>query len=621
VAEFQRHGNGRRRASSHTGVRPIPSGGVRTARRGDALLLFYQLFLAAATLVSAASAGLVYAQAPERRPSHLLSAVLMLGACWSGAELAVTLASSAADALLWMRLGTLGWVPMGALMPHLVLASLDQSSPAGFRPYRPLLRRVAWLQTGWLLVMLPASLTSGLVLSGAAPRTWGWGFHTGPLVQVNYAIVTAGVICSSFVIARCSRGASVAESLQLPWVWIGIVVPTSIVFTTDVLLPGLGVDFPRLGGASIAVTGLVVSWTVLHFGMSMITPPGFGDRILETIDEGVAVVSPEGSVVRANRALARMSGYPHARLEGMDIAQLLGSADPGELESGLGPQRLRHARGELLPVSVSTGVLRERQDNAIGVVVVVRDLRELEDLRRSSMVNARMAAVGQLAAGLAHEINNPVAFVGANLRLLQGHWDTLTRPETAPELRRDLISEGRDLIGESLEGVERAAEIVRGVKNFIHTGSSERLPARLEDLVADCLRMLRPQLEPGVEVHCDFGELPAVLCSPGEIEQVFLNLLVNAVQAVGGRGRIEVSTRLDADLAVVCFRDDGPGIEPEVMDRIFDPFFTTKPAGEGTGLGLGLAHQVVTRHGRVITVQSRPGHGATFRVHLPVGPR
>ena len=193
--------------------------------------------------------------------------------------------------------------------------------------------------------------------------------------------------------------------------------------TTDVLIPSLGVDFPRYGGASLALTGAILSWTVIHYGMSFIIPRSFGDEILDTLHEGVALVANDGprdarepGAGPAERVLAR-------RAAGMPIRRLLDR----ELLAAGGLDDLRRdlvtAQGVTLPVSVSISTLRERQQNEMGRVVVVRDLRELEDLRRSSMVNARLAAVGELAAGLAHEINNPIAFVTANLRLLDQYFE------------------------------------------------------------------------------------------------------------------------------------------------------------------------------------------------------
>jgi PAS domain S-box-containing protein len=582
-------------------------------------VLSYSLILTAAAVVSAASAGLIYAQAPRRRSSQLLAAILVLGAWWAGAELGVSRATSVEEALLWMRIGALGWVPLGALIPHLVHHALDRAQRTAFRPYRKLQAWNAAVQTVWSAAMLLLVWGSDLWVDEIEPRSWGWSGSPGGWLQLNFAVVSTGIACSSFVVFRSSRGASVAETLQLPWVWGAILVPSGVVFVTDVLLPGLGVDCPRFGGASVALCGAIVSWTVIHYGMSMLSPPAFGDEILEALEEGVALVSRDGCIVHANRALARLSGVPKEELIGVSMGSLVERDVDGA--PGVGDMRrlLVHARGAPIPVSVSMAVLRERQDNELGVVIVVRDLRELEDLRRSSMVNARLAAVGELAAGLAHEINNPMAFIGANLRMLQGHWEKLVGQEAAAEERAILGSEGREIIEESLDGIERATDIVRRMKNFTHAGSGERAPAHVADLVHDCLKILRPQIGPRVEVQTHFAGLPPVVCCAPEIEQVFMNLLMNAVHAVEGEGSIEVSTRFESGLAVVSFRDDGRGMDSETLDRIFDPFFTTKPVGKGTGLGLAIAHQVVTQHRGVITVQSQPGEGTTFRVHLPAG--
>ena len=581
-------------------------------------MLAYQLVLIAAILASASSAGLIYAQAPDRRPSQLLASILLLGGGWAASELAVSGAATAETALFWMRVGAFCWVPIGALLPLVVLCSLRESIPAVSAPYRPLLRNLACLEAAWSAVMLVAALGTNGVVEEVLPTTWGWRFLPGPMVPANYAIVTVGMLGASWVIARVSRRASVAESLQLPWVWVALLVPSGVVLVTDVVIPSTGVDFPRFGGASLALTGAILSFTVVYFGMSFVTPRSFGDEILETLHEGVALVSHDGHLVRGNRALAALCGCEVDEMRGLPVGRLLDREVGDDGECAELRRELHPLRGGGVPVSVSVSVLRERRQNEMGYVLVVRDLRELEELRHASMVNARLAAVGQLAAGLAHEINNPVAFVGANLRLLEQYWEKLTREGSGAEESGLLASEGQELIEESLEGVDRAADIVRGVRNFTHTGSSERLPADLAELIADCLKMLRSRRSDGVRIELGLEPVPPVLCCPPEIEQVLLNLLLNAVQAIEGRGRIDVSTHVEESSGVVTIRDDGPGIPPEVLERIFDPFFTTKPAGEGTGLGLGIAHQVVARHGGRITVQSEPGRGATFRVHLPL---
>jgi two-component system NtrC family sensor kinase len=584
-------------------------------------LLIYHLILAVATLVSAASAGFIYAQSPERRASQLFALLMLSAAWWSGCEFAWNMAADDVEARFWMKMAAAGWLSLGAIVPHLVFQSLDNSSRAALRPWRRLQGWVAASVYAVAAVMLVLAWTTTFVIGEVRPAPWGWALDLGPGFYVNYAFTTAGVGVSCFVISRATSRASMAETLQMPWTWLAIGAPTVIIFSTDVLLPALSIELPRLGSSSMAVTGLVVAWTVLHYGLSMISPPRFGDEILETLEDGVALVNADGTIRRANLALSRLCGCSVDELVGLPMSEVLDRDVRAHSEIDDMHREVLRKDGERVPVSVSVGVLRERQQNELGVVVVLRDQREMEELRRSSLTHARLAAVGELAAGLAHEINNPVAFVGSNLRLLRDHWKQVTLEDSdalGHEEREVLVAEGGDLIKESLEGVERAAEIVRGVKNFTHAGGMERTLASLGDLIVGCLPMVRPQLPPGVEILIDFAEVPAVPCAPQELKQVFLNLLINAGHAVGLGGTIRIATAVDGDLAVVSVSDDGHGIETEVIDRIFDPFFTTKPVGEGTGLGLGIAHQVVTQHGGVITVNSEPEAGTTFRVYLPL---
>jgi two-component system NtrC family sensor kinase len=169
--------------------------------------------------------------------------------------------------------------------------------------------------------------------------------------------------------------------------------------------------------------------------------------------------------------------------------------------------------------------------------------------------------------------------------------------------------------------VDRAAEIVRSVRAFAHAGSATRETTDLRPLLEDALHVASAQLRSRVNVLREYDErLPCVVCAPQQLRQVFLNLVVNAAQAVEAGGHVLVATRADGDHVIVSVGDDGCGIEPELIDRIFDPFFTTKPIGEGTGLGLGIAHQIVRSHGGEIQVESTPGSGTVFRVRLPIAP-
>jgi len=173
------------------------------------------------------------------------------------------------------------------------------------------------------------------------------------------------------------------------------------------------------------------------------------------------------------------------------------------------------------------------------------------------------------------------------------------------------------LLADTQQGVERIRKIVQDLKDFSHVDATDWQRFDLNHGIDSALNLLDKDLLGGVELIRDFGDIPAVECHPFQINQVFFNLLLNAVQAISGNGRVTVRTRRSTEWIVVEVADTGSGIAPEHQARIFEPFFTTKPVGSGTGLGLSLAYSIIKRHGGRIEVDSEPGHGATFRVWLP----
>ena len=232
----------------------------------------------------------------------------------------------------------------------------------------------------------------------------------------------------------------------------------------------------------------------------------------------------------------------------------------------------------------------------------------------------KLEAIAQLAAGLAHEINNPMAYVRTNLNLLRGEWDALRKElerEGSSE-RASRLAECDDLLAESAEGVDRTIGIVRDVRDFAHGANAPAEPVELEDVVDEAIRVAASQAGPGVRIERQRAGLPPVPGSSGRLRQVFVNLVVNAIHAVGSAGTVRVTSERRGRHAVVRVEDDGPGIEPEVRARMFEPFFTTKPVGQGTGLGLYVSYEIVHAHGGEIRVDSEPGGGSRFEVRLPV---
>jgi two-component system NtrC family sensor kinase len=379
--------------------------------------------------------------------------------------------------------------------------------------------------------------------------------------------------------------------------------------------------YASLGGA--------IAWTFYRSGYPLLAPGLFAGEILETLPDGVAMLRLDGRIRYGNSAMAKLLGRATSHLDGLDVRELIQGlrgrqiGDLTDVECKLGGDD-----GDAVPISLSSATLSDRHGSPIGIVLVARDLRELEALRGRLLVSGRLAAVGELAAGIAHEINNPLAYVRANLSLLRQHWESLgTELEKSGALVEksgasgsfgELIAEGAEMIDESLEGVDRASAIVRDVKGLAHAGRGERSMADLNELLDGVLRVAAPQLRTMAVVEKDYDQLPLVTCAPQELQQVFLNLILNASQAIVDRGTIRVRTEAQDGSVTAWIEDDGCGIEADLLDRIFDPFFTTKPVGEGTGLGLGIAHEIVRKHGGEITIDTKPGRGSVFGVRLPV---
>jgi signal transduction histidine kinase len=263
--------------------------------------------------------------------------------------------------------------------------------------------------------------------------------------------------------------------------------------------------------------------------------------------------------------------------------------------------------------------------------------RDLQATQVQLIQREKMASVGQLVAGVAHELNNPIGFVYSNVgtledfvKRLRANLDVyraapLAEPAQArvdeewKALKIDYALKYVDSMIEGIrEGAERARKIVRDLRVFARTDADVWQAVDLHAELESSLTLVNHLLKERVTVHRNFGPLPTVECVRSQIDQVFLNLLANAAQAITGPGAITLETRVEHGDAVVTIGDTGPGIRPDVMGRIFDPFFTTKPVGEGTGLGLSISYEIVKKHGGEIRADSPPGGGATFTLRLPL---
>jgi signal transduction histidine kinase len=242
---------------------------------------------------------------------------------------------------------------------------------------------------------------------------------------------------------------------------------------------------------------------------------------------------------------------------------------------------------------------------------------DLKQAQAQLVHSEKMASLGRLVAGVAHEINNPVSAIATNVAPLRRRLERAAACVPNGDAG-SLLREAQEIVALMARGAERTAAIVKDLRTFSRLGESVRKPVDLHEGLEVSLRLLESRWRGRIEVHRDYGPLPLVECDPGQINQVFMNLIANACDAIRGRGNLWMTTRAaDARVSIVI-RDDGEGVPPDVIGRVFDPFFTTKDVGAGTGLGLAICHGIVAAHGGRLTVESAPGTGATFRVELPV---
>lgn len=549
----------------------------------------------------------------SRRVSRLGVLVVLCGAWWSFCEVLWNTASDPDTALRLIRVSAFGWMTIGPAILHLFLELT--SHPA---------RNARGLWAGLYvppIVLAVIDNTTAWVHPAAVAQSWGFGFEVGPLFPLGLLLGTGGVSIGLYVAYVHLRDlGSPAELRQTKWILGGLAVPLTVASFTDGIFPMLGIQMPRLGASSITVFTACVAWTFHRFGYSLMAPGVFANEIVSTLREGIAVLRLDGRIHSVNAGMSRLVGLDRAGLEGRPIADLLDVELPQppnelmDLECKLG-----EPDGASVPVAVCSSLLFDKQGNPMGQLLVARDLREIESLRSRLITSGRLASVGQLAAGIAHEINNPVAFVRANLGSLADILERMGETVAATDEKGHMdLEDGRELIAESLDGVDRVTAIVRDVKGFSHSGEGQPEAVDVASLLESVLRVAAPQLRYSGSIDRDFADVPPVRGVAQELKQVFLNLLINASQAVESSDTIRLVTRRADDCVIVEVQDQGCGIPPDQMERVFDPFFTTKAVGEGTGLGLSISYQIVKRHGGEITVESEVGRGTCFRVELPI---
>ncbi|WP_305042287.1 two-component system sensor histidine kinase NtrB [Geoalkalibacter sp.] len=335
--------------------------------------------------------------------------------------------------------------------------------------------------------------------------------------------------------------------------------------------------------------------------------------VIESLSEGLLVLDEHNRVLSCNRAADEITTWLATEMLGQPLEALFPelqgklSQDAEDMQNLEILFRTRQGRDRLL--SANVGQLRDSEGRRLGRVVTFRD--STEEKRRAELYHRteKLAAIGQLSAGVAHELNTPLGSVLGYARLL---------------LKDKTLNQTQRVWAEIIaEQVKKSSSIIQGLLRFARQANPVRRslePCSLNDIIRQTLPLLATEMtKRKIALVEDLHSLPTILADPRELEQVVLNLALNALQAIGSKGRIRILTRHAGSRVVLKVEDDGPGIPESIRSRIFDPFYTTKPVGEGTGLGLSICSGIVSDLGGAIDVLSTEGEGTTFVVSLPMG--
>jgi len=383
--------------------------------------------------------------------------------------------------------------------------------------------------------------------------------------------------------------------------------------------------------------------------------------IVESADAAIIRLDLDGLITTWNKGAEQIYGYsaeetigkPMVPMVALEVASeylsLTGKAFAGESVKHLETIHLTKS-GARINVMATLSPILDRGDVVIGIALVVWDVTQVKQLESRLAQAQKLESIGQLAAGVAHEINTPIQYIGDNGRFLHDAFRDLVKyfkvrsdaqregcklsapgdpaAEAMAEMDLEYLeSEVPKAIDQLLEGVDHVARIVRALKEFSHPGPLEKMPVDINRAIESTILVSKNEWKYGADLSTDLDlELPPVPCLVGELNQVILNLIVNAAQAIadgnkesGEKGSIHIKTRKQGDCVEIRVTDTGGGIPEPIQSKVFDPFFTTKPVGKGTGQGLAIAHSVIVqKHHGTIRFESKPGIGTTFIIQLPL---
>ncbi len=336
-------------------------------------------------------------------------------------------------------------------------------------------------------------------------------------------------------------------------------------------------------------------------------------KALEEAPDGVQIVGLDGHIIYSNKTIEKIYGFSPEEFYGKHVNELNEDPEfagrviiPSLKETGhwVGELKVRHKNGTTIPVLLNASIFKDDLGKPLAMVGIIRDLteqKEIQNLEKQLLQADKLATIGQLASGVAHEINNPLGNISLYAQML---------------LKKIEDESTRNKLNIINDEAIRAAHIVKGLLDFARPSEPIMSPTDINEEINKLLNILKPELK-YIRVNTILPQLPLIDCDPGQISQVIMNILTNSIQAITVNGNIAIETRVENNNVEIIITDNGSGIPEENLNKIFDPFFTTKKPGEGTGLGLSISYGIIKRHNGSIDVKSQVGIGTTFIIKLP----
>ena len=570
----------------------------------------------AVVLMAAVFCAISFAWDSDRRETRAMSAIFACAGLWALLDLFSQLESDPGRAIRWLELMHL---------PPLLLGPATLSLLARMVPRaRPELRSWIRLSVVWACGLGLASLAWPDSIPGATVAPWGDWIPTHGLPSMIFILlgivpplVAAGRAAIEARKTRVTGGRSRLRALVMV-----VVLTVMASVSTDLLLPAVGVAIPRLGALTLVLAAGAMWLHVLHErGELFHTPYGMARAVLAELRDGVALIRTDGTVLSANTRLAELAGKRSQDLVGLRLDQIAQVRDEDvcrgvqDLES-----TLHREHGESLPVALSSSPARDRRGSVIGAVVVFRDLRDLDRLRRRILTSGRMAAVGELAAGIAHEVNNPVAFMRADLNLLARRLEeleTVLGKEPGPGQSLEILARGPARVERALGRLDRIAEVVADVRDFAHVGVADDEGSDPLALLEGALRLARLECGDEVEIRLRAEPMTERVAQGQDLKQVLLTLLRELVMASAPGGVIEVELARQVDGVGLQLRSERLAEPAASLLGRFERARAGAPAELHGDLKVAIAFELIDRMAGGIEVHESEQGGVGLGLRLP----